>query len=225
MDWRFGFSFTRIDLFVLNNYNRIAWLYDTLASWVFRDNIFKSQQHFISYLMPHDQVIIIGGGSGKILESINGLNIPLRIDFIEPSDAMIEKARKRILDSSNLIVNFHQTRFEHFEIFDKYDWVCCFYFLDLFNKESLRSNLERIKRFMHERSGLIVSDFQNIERAWWKTVLSGMMHCFFKYSTNLESSQLKDINGLILDAGFRKEKVAFFFSKFIFSAFYRKEVS
>jgi len=208
----------------LNYYDRIAWIYDVLARLIFRGNLLKSQTHYLSDLKPNDRILIIGGGTGKVLEALNRLDILLEIDFIEPSTAMIEKARKRMLDSSNLMVNFQQVTLESFTVRSKYDWVCCFYFLDLFKEHSLKEHLYRIKTMMNEGANLLVADFNNRESNWWKRLLSAIMHWFFKMTTQLESNKLKNIDSLLLDSGFRKEKEAHFFSRFIFSAIYQKEV-
>lgn len=208
----------------MNDYNRIAGVYDTLARLTFRGNILNSQTHYIQGFMPNERILIIGGGSGEVLTAMEQLNMPLVIDFIEPSERMIEKARERMIDSSNLEVTFHQTTFESFPSSDKYDWVCCFYFLDLFKPESLQLHINHIKKLMHSKSHLLVSDFQIKNATWWKRILSQIMHQFFKITTRLESNRLKDIDKMIIDSGFRKTTVTHFFSRFIFSAIYQKEV-
>ncbi|WP_456459593.1 class I SAM-dependent methyltransferase [Reichenbachiella sp.] len=209
----------------MNDYDRIAWIYDELARLIFRGNLLKSQTHYLSDLKPNDRILIIGGGTGKVLEALSLLDIPLEIDFIEPSTPMIEKARKRMLDSSNLIVNFQQVTLEAFTPRSKYDCVCCFYFFDLFKEHSLKEHMDRIKTMMTESSNLLVADFNNQKANWWKKALSATMHWFFKMTTQLESNKLKNIDSLLLDSGFRKEKEVHFFSRFIFSAIYQKEVS
>lgn len=77
---------------------------------------------------------------------------------------------------------------------------------------------------MNESSNLLVADFNNRGANWWKSLLSKTMHWFFKMTTQLESNKLKNIDNLLLDSGFRKEREVHFFSRFIFSAIYRKEV-
>ncbi|WP_422360581.1 methyltransferase [Reichenbachiella sp.] len=208
----------------MNHYDHIAWIYDSLAKWVFRGNVLKSQCHFLSHLNANERIIIIGGGSGEILKSIDQLNIPLTVDFIEPSMQMIEKARKWTPESSNLSVNFHQRKFESFKSLKEYDWICCFFFLDLFEKKSLQIHIDRIKKLMNVQSKLLVSDFEIGKDSGWKRVLSLIMHKFFKVTTRLESNGLKDINGAVINSGFHKTEEAHFFSRFIFSAIYQKEV-
>lgn len=169
-------------------------------------------------------MLIIGGGTGQVLEALDKLKIPLVIDFIEPSYRMIEKARKRSTGLSNLEVKFHQIRLQSFRLDYKYDWVCCFYFLDLFESDKLRSLLQQIKKLMEDHSHLIVGDFQKRRSKYWQGVLSKMMHIFFKLTADLESHRLKDIDKEVKFNGFEKLREAQFFSGFIFSAVYKKDV-
>lgn len=208
----------------MNDYNRIAWAYDVLARWMFRGNILKSQTHFIWKFKAGDRILIIGGGSGEVLTDIEQLNIPLIIDFVEPSGRMIHKASKRIKDSSNLIVNFHQTSFELFQTNEAYGIVCCFFFMDLFKEDTLGEHLNHINVLMKEDGNLYVTEFRKGFEKWWQKPLSIFMHMFFKLTTNLESDRLKDIDQSIRNSGFMKIKEDRFFSDFIFSAIYQKEV-
>lgn len=209
----------------MNDYNRIAWIYDALAQSVFRGAVLKSQTHFLPLIQPNSNLLIIGGGSGQVLEAINRLNIPLIIDFIEPAQPMIEKAKRRCSKLHNLSINFHQVRFQDFETSSRYDWVCCFYFLDLFKEQTFNLHVKHISQLMNSNSQLLVSEFQNPSGHFWKKVLSRLMHLFFKLTTNLESNRLKDIHTLLTNQGFDRVNKAEFFSQFIFSAVYQKEVS
>lgn len=209
---------------VLNGYDRIAWLYDSLAQWVFRGSVLQAQCCFLSSLKPDDQVLIIGGGSGQVLTEIQKLHIPVRIDFIEPSHQMIEKARRRVQNTPSLSINFYEKEFQSFITDGKYDWVYCFFFFDLFKKETLDRHLDHVMELMKTESVLWISDFQNMKGVFWQRFLVYTMHVFFKWTTNLESRRLKDINAIVKAKGFKKTKCAKFFNQFIFSALYKKEV-
>jgi len=206
----------------LNNFNRLSWIYDPLARLVFQGNILKSQGYFLYLIEPHSRVLIIGGGSGLILEAMDKLNKPLMIDFIEPSELMIERARKRSTELSNLEVRFHQIRLQSFESNQKYDCICCFYFLDLFELVKLRKVLEQIKSLMGKQAHLFVADFQNRKGEMWQNLLSCVMHTFFRLTAGLESSHLKNIDHEIIKGGFKKQNESHFFLDFIFSAVYKK---
>lgn len=209
----------------MNDFNRIAWFYDALADLIFRGIILQSQTHFIHLIKPYNRILIIGGGSGKVLDTLDQLNQPIIIDFVEPSAAMMKKAKKRASGLVNLNVHFYQQKFEVFNSVSTYDWICCFYFLDLFRKEALIQNITHIYRLMTDQTFLLVSDFQiKPNEKGWQKGLSDIMHTFFRLTASLESRRLQDINALILNGGFERIEFCDFFDQFIFSATYKKNV-
>ena len=218
-------SFTRHNFFVVNTYNRIAWAYDKLARVVFGESILRSQTHYLSLLKPNEKILIVGGGSGNVLTFIDELDIPLTIDFVEPSEKMIQRAENRMPLNNLADINFHQATFESYNPQVQYDWVFCFFFLDLFKRETLINHVAHINNLMNTESILWVTDFQIVADSFWQKGLSKIMHVFFKLTTKLESNKLKDINDVLLQSGFANENKAEYFNRFILSALYKKEVS
>lgn len=209
----------------MNDFDAIAPIYDKLAQLVFLGSIHKSQTIFLDKMEPEQTLIILGGGSGKILEKLDQLSTPLKVDFVEPSGNMIEKAQKRILDSSNLNITFHQKRFEEFVCQETYDWVHCGFFLDLFKKESLKEVLVSVKTMMNTNSKLLVCDFRIDQNNYWQTSLTKVMHLFFKTFAKLESDKLQNIEEQLKQSGFKMEEQQLFFKRFIFSGMYGVENS
>lgn len=208
----------------MNNFDGIARFYDALASIVFRGEILKSQNHFIHLIKANSHLLIVGGGSGKVLEALNRFNIPLLIDFVEPSSQMINRAKMGASRFSNLDIHFHQAKLKEFDPSKAYDWICCFYFLDLFEKKNLIQNIDLLKDLMTDQGNLIVSDFQILKNKTWQMALSAIMHTFFRFTTRLESKELKDINKVIVGQRFEQIEFCEFFDQFIFSAVYKKNV-
>lgn len=208
----------------MRNYDLIAGFYDTLSGIVFRGKILCAQQHYLSLIKTNNRVLIIGGGTGQVLENFNYIGFPLTIDFVEPSGRMIKKARQRQSKLDRLNLNFIQEKFENIKFEKKYDFVCCFFFLDLFDEPGLKEVVQKVETIMTDTGYLLVSDFQVKKNIWWQKWLSAIMHSFFKLTTKLESKSLKDINGHLTALGFRRTEIAEFFYEFIFSAVYKKNV-
>ncbi|UXX80138.1 methyltransferase domain-containing protein [Reichenbachiella carrageenanivorans] len=205
----------------MNNYNRIAWFYDTLAHVIFGGRILHSQKHFLHLLKAEDRVLILGGGAGQVLVAMDHLKIPLTVDFIEPSRQMMKKAQRRVVSGSLLKINYCEEKFQHFETHATYDCVCCFYFLDLFNDHSLTYHLSHISKLMKSSAILLLADFQILPSRKQHAVLSRLMHLFFRITTKLESNQLKDIRAIVAGHGFDCQFHTEYFHQFIFSAAYR----
>ena len=222
MAWGSGLSSSRTHFFVVNNFNGISRFYDLLTWIVFHGKLDKAQNQYLSQLKINDSILILGGGTGKILNEIQKLNISVEIDFIDPSIEMLKKAKSRIVPATLNHVKFHQMRFQEFNFEKKYDWIYCGFFLDLFNEQDLIQNLSHIKWHMSDRTSLIVTDFQIVRKSYWQTLISKAMHLFFKVFTKLESKELKDIQLHLQEAGFRKKDYFEYYSKFIFSGLYKK---
>lgn len=209
----------------MSDFDHIAWVYDDLARLVFANQVYISQMQYIHRFRPYDNVLILGGGTGKILSAMDDLNIPLNIVFVEPSEKMMKKAKRFALHFSHLTIDFHSTTFESFHSTDKYDWICCFYFLDVFGRESLIQTLRSIHQRMDDTSALIVADFQiSQEKKTWQVWMSHVMHVFFKLAAKLESNRLQNLPKAIIDQGFVLHDHQVFFHQFIFSGMYRKNV-
>lgn len=227
MDWGYDIHTAGFDFLAMNTYDRIAGIYDFLAGFVFFGAIAKAKRRYLSWAAPDNKVLIVGGGTGKVLCDLNQLGIPLAIDFVEPSGKMIKQAKRRASKLSNLNVNFIQSElgFLDIEPGEPYDFICTFFFLDLFEERDLVDSIDKLGKLLKPDGFLFVSDFQIINNSWWQKALSAMMHWFFRMTTSLQSSRLKEIKSYLCRTHFIKIDQAQFFCGFIFSAAYKKNVS
>jgi ubiquinone/menaquinone biosynthesis C-methylase UbiE len=169
------------------NYNRIASFYDFLSFIFFGNKLIISQSRFFKFIKEGDKVLILGGGTGKLLESIPA---KCHITFIDSSAKMLEQARLRKTKSK---VVFYQLRFEEYVAEEKFDHCICPYFLDLFLPNELPSVISRIKSFVKDGSFLHVSDFNPHYTTKYNIALMWCMLKFFKITTSLKP---KKYNGL-----------------------------
>lgn len=196
----------------VNNFNFIAPFYDQLARLVFGKSILKAQLTHLPEIKGSDRVLILGGGTGKLLEHFPFCE---SIDYVEKSKSMIRKAKKRLVNRS---INFHQQDFFEFESQKKYDVIVCPFFLDCFNESNLRFVIAKCKRALKEQGRLIVADFEPKRDS--REILS-LMHFFFRIIANLESGNLQNINEKALKAGFELVEEKFLHRNQLFSRLYR----
>lgn len=213
MGGRFSLFVCSDDILILNDFNGIAKIYDQLGLLVFFDRLHLAQLPFLDQIKPNEQILILGGGTGKILENLEVLNLNLKIDFVEPSLTMLTQAKSRNANH----VNFHPLKFEDFSEGQQYDWVFCGFFLDLFPEQILRNNLNRIKFLMKPTAKLQVVDFQIIDDSWWQRTMSILMHSFFRVFADLQNDRLLNIRQVIRSASFEPTSSKTFFAGFIFS--------
>ncbi|HWV71292.1 MAG TPA: hypothetical protein VN040_06240, partial [Pseudosphingobacterium sp.] len=79
-----------------NNYDNIASLYDFLSRLVFFKAQVKAQVELLKHIQPKSTILIVGGGSGWILEELSNLYPEgLVIHYVEISAKMLARSRKR----------------------------------------------------------------------------------------------------------------------------------
>lgn len=193
----------------MNNFNYIASIYDALAKSVFGNSIDESTNHYLDQIKSDDTVLIVGGGTGKLLENLPHCK---KVVFIEKSSRMLDRAKGRDIQIP--------TKFVHGDFLDQelsgFGVVICPFFLDCFNHENLKRVVSKIGNALSPDGKLIVTDFQK----GTNDLLLVAMHLFFTVFANLESRKLKDIHSELLNHSFRPLREAFFYKNMIFSRVY-----
>jgi ubiquinone/menaquinone biosynthesis C-methylase UbiE len=199
----------------LNDYDFIARFYDQLARLAFGDQIFNSQRRFLSNVPDGSAVLILGGGTGLIVNELMKLKPNCRVTFIDASAKMISIARTNNYSSSLNIVFVHGTEDDIPE--GRYDVVITNFFLDLFSPNNLDIVLQKIKARLTSNAIWLVTDFQKPKTLWQKFVLA-FMYRFFALVTRLKNQELPFLFKQIEKNGFKEIETAEFASGFIKTA-------
>lgn len=195
----------------MNDFNRIASVYDRLVRIVFGNEVRVSQEAYLGEISAQNSVLIVGGGTGKLLESLNKAD---EVVFLDKSEKMIYMAKKRSL---NVKVEFLAQDLFNYKPRRSFDVIICPFFLDCFNEENLSLAIKHLKGLLMPNGRLFVTDFRYSK----ENPFAILMHLFFKITTNLESNAMKDIHECILNHGFVEEKRKSFYRDKIFSSIYR----
>ncbi|WP_099600631.1 class I SAM-dependent methyltransferase [Reichenbachiella sp. 5M10] len=204
----------------MNNFDSIAPVYDALAKVVFWGGIERANRFFLSEIPSGSRMLIVGGGSGKILEDLAELYDDLQIVYVESSKGMIDRAKQR--KSGVNQITFVHASFPQVTIQpQEFDVVMGPFFFDLFDAGSLLLILETVRYVLKHSGLLLVSDFRMEEKRGWHRWLSWSMHGFFRCVAKLQSEKLRDLDTEIISAGFAPKKQRCFYGKFIFAAVYQ----
>jgi ubiquinone/menaquinone biosynthesis C-methylase UbiE len=205
-----------------NNYDHAAGFYDRLARLIFGAAIRESQFSLLRYHFPGSSIVIVGGGTGEILEELGKLKTdPLKITFIELSEKMLRKARKKK-------VGCHQVKFikgdvEHFSADDSFDVVITPFLFDNFTAEKASGVFNHLNGMLNREGIWLFTDFYLSSKSpWWHRFLLKCMYRFFRMLARVEASQLPDTDSLFANAAYSCEQETFFYHNFIRSAVYRK---
>ena len=111
-----------------NNFNKIAHIYDLLAQSVFGNAILNAQKEYLHTIRPGDHVLILGGGTGKILLPVLHQCANCQITFLDSSEAMVYRAKKRLNGNKVSNVQFIVAPFETWTNDSNYDVVIAPFF-------------------------------------------------------------------------------------------------
>ena len=114
---------------MLNGFNTIAKIYDTLAKIVFGRVIKKAQLHFLNEIPIEAKVLILGGGTGWILNSILKIRPAVEVWYIEASTKMISIAKKKVVGFNN--IHFIHGTEQNIPVDQHYDVVITNFYFDL----------------------------------------------------------------------------------------------
>ena len=168
------------------NFDAIAPLYDGLAKLVFGSKAWENVQCYgAEKLRKHPAVLILGGGTGKILETTSAGQT---ITFLDASAKMLQQASERPTSSN---VTFIQEDFLKWESRQKYDAIYCPFFLDCFDEDLLKQVVEKLATHLKPNGRLYVLDFRKTKTLKHRLLLA-IMHAFFKVTTGLAATRLLD---------------------------------
>jgi len=200
-----------------NDFDKVAPFYDRLAGLIFGKSIKKAQTEYLHLIKPDSKILILGGGTGWILKEILTRQPEVEISYVEKSTQMIELAKTAC---PNYNVEFVSLPFEEWQTEEKFDFIICNFFLDVFQSQKLKNQIiPKIKRLIAENGRLLVADFQ-VNPLIYQKILLRAMHIFFGLLSNLESQKLVDLNQLLISNGLKESSAYYFFKGMIFSRVY-----
>ncbi len=197
------------------NYNSIASYYDWLGKRVFGNNLSISQCTNIEALLSCRNVLIVGGGTGIVLKEFQRLGYNGRIDYVDISSGMIERASKR---NVTMEIKFYQCDIRSLDQ-SGYDGVHMAFFLDQFNAHQLNEILNVVRSKLADDSTMVVTDFVRAH-SWFYRLLVFGMYRFFRIMAGIPARELPPWQKLVLESGWKQTKRKTLYRNRILSAVY-----
>lgn len=208
---------------MVNNYDRIAANYDRLSRMIFGKAIIRAQQSLLPLLESPARVLIVGGGTGWILEEIARVcPSGLTIDYVEISSNMLDLARKRNYQDNQ--VKFVHAGIEDYTAPAAYDVVMTPFLFDNFGRERAQTVFQKLNNTLKNGGLWLFTDFhidKGMNRVWQQALLRSM-YIFFKNISHVEADQLPDMQALFTAYNFGIISETFHFGRFIHSVAYGK---
>ncbi|MBD1395481.1 class I SAM-dependent methyltransferase [Mucilaginibacter glaciei] len=201
------------------NYDNSAPFYDRLSRLVFGKALVNAQKHFIPKIPANSSVLIIGGGTGWILEEITKVHpAGLNMTYVEVSARMTALSKKRKIGLNN--VTFINLPIQQVYT-DQHNVIITPFLFDNFTEANLSPLFAHIQALLKPGGLWLNTDFQ-LTGKWWQHVLLKSMLLFFKVLCGVESWRLPDAGKQFRLHGYITESEKTFYGDFVVTRLYRK---
>ncbi len=192
----------------MNDFDGIAWCYDPVKRMVFGDKLDQAAAHFIPQILPGSKVLIVGGGTGNILQ-----DFPPEVDivYVEKSLKMMSRAKNKMLGN----IEYINEDFLNYQPAVIFDFIICPFFLDLFDPVSLSRVIHKIKSMLSPKGQLLVADF-----SFQRSILLMIMYISFRILSNISARKIPPIHTTLEDSGFELLESRKFLDGLVFSSLY-----
>ena len=210
-------------------YNNAAFFYDRLARLVFDNKLLQAQAAYL-HLVPADaRVLIIGGGTGWLLEELARV-LPggkLSITYVEAAPAMVALAQQRILKSKVLedapfLINFMTAPIESVMLDGNYDVVITPFLFDNFSDYDAGAIVSKVQQHLAPRALWLYTDFRDNGNRKHRLLLK-IMYRFFSLICGVKANRLPDMFRVFDKHGFIALHGKAFINGFVESKVYIKK--
>jgi ubiquinone/menaquinone biosynthesis C-methylase UbiE len=202
------------------NYDNSAAFYDRLSRLVFGKALIKAQVYLLPYIPQTAKVLIVGGGTGWILEKITKLHPSgLNITYVEISARMLALSRKRNIGGNH--VEFINKAVEDAGLPQAFDVVITPFLLDNFTEQALPGVFKVIHETLNPGGLWLNTDFQ-LTGKWWQYLLLKSMLLFFKVVCGVPSWRLPNVAAQFDIYGYKTVNEQNFYGDFVVSKVYKQ---
>jgi ubiquinone/menaquinone biosynthesis C-methylase UbiE len=207
----------------VNNYDPIARYYDFLSRLFFGRTEIEAQVGLLASVVPGSRMLIVGGGTGWILEEI-AVRYPagLRITYVESSGEMMRRARRRAVGAN--MVSYVEGPIEEFVVEEKYDSILTGFLFDNFSAGLAERVVGQLCPMLERDGCWLFADFYYKRRQsrFWQGLMLGLMYFSARLICKVDARELPDMDGFFARAGFVPVQVSWYYRGFIKAVAYRR---
>lgn len=202
------------------NYDNSSWFYDRLSRLVYGPALVNAQVYLLKHIPAGASVLIVGGGTGWIIEEIAKIHpASLSITYVETSAKMIALSRERQVGQNR--VTFINDAIESATPGQNFDVVITAFLFDNFSDATFPKVFNRVSSLLKAGGVWLNTDFQ-LTGKWWQPVLLNAMLLFFKLLCGVEAARLPNVDGMFQLHNYECIDQKAFFWDFIISGAWRK---
>lgn len=188
-------------------FDRIAPVYDSLVFLVFGRRLQRAQVVFLNQIPADAQILIVGGGTGWLLQQVLTHCQPNRVVYLEASARMLARASIRVINHNVAgSVTYRVGDETCLKPGESFDVILTPFVLDLFTENHLQSVLIPALSSRLEPGGIwMATDFVPGVTGWRSMLLWAMIR-FFRLTTGIGISQLANWQELLAQAGLQRSR-------------------
>lgn len=203
------------------NFDHIAPYYDTLATIVFGNKLSVAKGVFLDEIPASGQVLLVGEGTGNLLNLLLQREPTLTIDYLDASSKMIELTRKKVPPAAIHRVRFLQGTHHHLPSQKKYDAVMAFFVIDCLRQREAMEFTASLTNALKKEGCFLMADFFPPKKILHRALL-WMMYRFFRLVADLNTAALPDYEILFNGQQLAEAGRSSYMNGFIQSRIYRK---
>ena len=139
-------------------FDRLAPWYDGLSLF-FGRTLQRSQTSMLDRVDPSRRILLIGGGTGRLLAALSSRFPGVPIDAVDISGQMLQRSHRRLSNSAAANVCFIQADIRTWRSTRNYDLIVTPYVLDCFEDATVEQLCSRLARSLHRGGQWLFCDF------------------------------------------------------------------
>ena len=177
------------------DYGPVARYYDLLGGLAFAGALRRAQRATLRAGLPASaapRVLVLGGGTGWVLQAIWSRCPQAQVLYLEVSAAMLNRTRARLRRTPpppGAAVELRQGTEAALRPDEQFDVIITFFVLDCFTAAGLPGVLAQLLAARLPGGAWLVADFRPARRGWRRWLLA-TMYLFFGIAVKLEVRQL-----------------------------------
>ena len=210
---------------IQRGFNFLSPFYDLLTRIFFGKALLRSQTVFLDDIGRFQNGLVFGGGTGSLLAELLKKDTGMNYCYLDISDRMIAKARKRTPHSGGKVLFICGT-YTDLPPGISFDLIITPYVLDCFGKEQLPVVMDALSASLAPNGKWLFADFHIPAKGmmhYLSRIIIRILYFFFNIITGLGVKELPAFEKQFERLGFKKEKELFFRKGLLRASIYSRQ--
>ena len=204
---------------VSQGFDFMAPFYDWLVGLVFGKNVRNAQITLLENISTNKSILLLGGGTGWIVEEILIKCKPKQLVSLDISAEMLALTKQRIHKLNQVASDVELIQGEVFDLAagQSFDYILTPFFLDLFEPVRCSQVMHKVGTHLNPEGKWLVADFHlaTPRPPVWQRALLKAMYLYFRLCCGISGKTLPPFPTIFHEMSFNKTQENFFFHGFI----------